>query len=114
MLNICSWKDINFDNLEKYDRLILTYLIKQEGMPDILGNRIKVLKRLKDNDESQYYIEYEKLCDYSDKFRETYPIELVLNLIQSTITNMNNYIIDINNSKLSDEEKALLLFVLPL
>lgn len=97
------------------DTLKLAYLIKKYGLPDDTELRTKILLNLNINNEDNYKIDYFKLCDCCDNFKNTYPfIEKVLPLIKDNISMKSNYIEEINQADISNEYKALLFFVLPL
>ena len=77
------------------DTLKLAYLIKKYGLPDDTELRTKILLNLNINNEDNYKIDYFKLCDCCDNMK-------------------SNYIEEINQADISNEDKALLFFVLPL
>lgn len=106
-----SFKDRDFTTI---DNLELVLGIKSHNMPEDAELRTKILTNFANDRDSQYKVEYEKLYNYSEDFRDRYPLDRVLHLIKTTITNMQNYIIDINHSNLSEEDKALLFFVIPM
>lgn len=106
-----TYKDID---MQETDNLELVLGIKKHGLPEDEALRTKILMAFANDRDNQYKLDYEKLYNYSESFREYYPLDKVLYLIKKTITNMQNYIIDINHSNLTDEEKALLFFVIPM
>lgn len=100
---------------KELDSLYLAYLVKEYGLPEDKEDRVKILLQLNKSGENIYKINYFKLCDCCKEFKDTYPfMERVLPLIQNNIKSQASYIEEINHSNLEDEEKALLLFVLPL
>lgn len=112
--SITFWDYYKDTDMQGVDNLELVLGIKKHGLPDDAELRIKILTNFANDRDNQYKLDYEKLYNYSESFREYYPLDKVLYLIKKTITNMQNYIIDINHSNLSDEDKALLFFVIPM
>ena len=108
------WAGIDINMIADKDVLMLALDIKTNGYPSNPVIRAAILNRFNKHSEGDYYLEYEKLCNYCSDFEEAYPLDKILYLIKATITNMQNYIIDINRSSLTNEEKALLYFVLPI
>lgn len=112
--SITFWDYYKDTDMQRVDNLELVLGIKKHGLPDDAELRTKILTNFANDRDNQYKLDYEKLYNYSESFREYYPLDKVLYLIKKTITNMQNYIIDINHSNLSDEDKALLFFVIPM
>lgn len=112
--SITFWDYYKDTDMQGVDNLELVLGIKKHGLPDDAELRTKILTNFANDRDNQYKLDYEKLYNYSESFREYYPLDKVLYLINKTITNMQNYIIDINHSNLSDEDKALLFFVIPM
>lgn len=112
--NSIFWDYYKDTDMQGVDNLELVLGIKKHGLPDDAELRTKILTSFANDRDNQYKLDYEKLYNYSESFREYYPLDKVLYLIKKTITNMQNYIIDINHSNLSDEDKALLFFVIPM
>lgn len=112
--SITFWDYYKDTDMQGMDNLELVLGIKKHGLPDDAELRTKILTNFANDRDNQYKLDYEKLYNYSESFREYYPLDKVLYLIKKTITNMQNYIIDINHSNLSDEDKALLFFVIPM
>lgn len=112
--NSTFWNFYKDTDMQGVDNLELVLGIKKHGLPDDAELRTKILTSFANDRDNQYKLDYEKLYNYSESFREYYPLDKVLYLIKKTITNMQNYIIDINHSNLSDEDKALLFFVIPM
>lgn len=112
--NSTFWDFYKDTDMQGVDNLELVLGIKKHGLPDDVNLRTKILTSFANDRDNQYKLDYEKLYNYSESFREYYPLDKVLYLIKKTITNMQNYIIDINHSNLSDEDKALLFFVIPM
>jgi hypothetical protein len=112
--SITFWDYYKDTDMQGVDNLELVLGIKKHGLPDDAELRTKILTNFANDRDNQYKLDYEKLYNYSESFREYYPLDKVLYLIKKTITNMQNYIIDINHSNLSDEDKALLFFVIPM
>lgn len=112
--SITFWDYYKDTDMQGVDNLELVLGIKKHGLPDDAELRTKILTNFTNDRDNQYKLDYEKLYNYSESFREYYPLDKVLYLIKKTITNMQNYIIDINHSNLSDEDKALLFFVIPM
>lgn len=112
--SITFWDYYKDTDMQGVDNLELVLGIKKHGLPDDAELRTKILTNFANDRDNQYKLDYEKLYNYSESFREYYPLDKVLYLIKKTIMNMQNYIIDINHSNLSDEDKALLFFVIPM
>lgn len=96
------------------DTLIATMAVRDFGLPDTENERASLLKILGKRRDSDYVVSYDSLCGCSEVFASTYPISLVTKLVQENVTAQNRYVEEIRTSmRLSEEEKALLLFALP-
>lgn len=105
-----DWKQI----LETDDTLVAAMAIRDYGLPESEQDRATLLKLLGKRRNGDYVISYDSLCGCSDVFASTYPINLITKLVQENVTSQNRYADEIRSSmRLSDEEKALLMFVLP-
>lgn len=105
-----EWDDL----LNKSIPIEIVMGISKFGIPGEEKQRIKMLKILSSRRPDQYPISYRLLSDSSKDFQEVYPTDKVLNLIYSCVTGKRNYAEEINHSALTEEEKALLFFVLPI
>ena len=112
--NIYSWDEIisSLDAICNLD--ILQTIAKTQALPTEMSNRAKLLNRLHILRAGDYPVTYEGMCTFSETFCRKYSKERVLTLIQQVIKGEQPYQMEINHSSLTEEEKALLLFVLPL
>lgn len=100
-------------SMDAVENLSVLQFLKQHGLPEEAGQRIQLLTRLNRIGEEDYPIEYGALCRYCPAFAETYSEERVLLLIQRAIKGEKPYPQEVSSAPLTDEEKALLYFVLP-
>ena len=106
--------DIFWDNYTADDSLQYLLSIKKQGMPSSAENRTSLLRAISNRTPGHYPITYEGMCQYSQEFAVLYSQERVLGLIRRCITGAKPFMEEIQSSDLSPEEKALLMFVLPL
>lgn len=105
------WKEA----LTKDDTLWAAMIIRDYGLPKKEETRTELLKILSKRRESDYAITYDAMCGCSKEFAQTYPINEIARLIRENVTAQNRYTEEIRSSvKLSEEQKALLLFALPI
>lgn len=105
-----NWKLI----LETDDTLQAAMAIRDLGLPANEDDRTELLTILGKRRQGDYAISYDSLCGCSDIFKTTYPIQMITRLIKENVTAKNHYAEEIRTSmRLSPEEKALLMFVLP-
>lgn len=105
-----DWKKI----IEEDDSVIIALSIRRMGLPESEEIRTKLLKILGRRGISDYPITYDGMIRYSECFREIYPKERIKDLIKECIMGEKPYQEEIRLSNLSEEEKALLFFVLPI
>ena len=105
-----DWSQI----LQSDDTLIAAMAVRDYGLPEKEEDRTLLLKILGKRRNGDYAISYDALCGCSEIFASTYPISLITKLIQENVTAQNRYAEEIHTSmRLTDEEKALLMFALP-
>ena len=112
--NESFWDTIADEKILNSDKLVLAVNLKKHGLPKDSHKRAVILHTLRSVSDNQYPINYEGMCVYLDEFEQLYSNERVINLIKSNLTGKQHYVTEINNSGLSEEEKELLLFVVPL
>lgn len=100
--------------IEENDSVIIALSIHKVGLPESEEIRTKLLKILGRRGMSDYPITYDGMIRYSECFRELYPKERIKDLIKECIMGEKPYQEEIRLSNLSEEEKALLFFVLPI
>lgn len=105
-----AWDSI----LEEKNTLKIALYIQKYGLPDLENERITMLKILGKRHPGEYPITYDGLINMSDEFNQKYSEEYVQDLLRQCITGQRNYIDEVRDSMLSEEEKALLFFVLPI
>lgn len=108
-----TWNEI-LSELEKISNLKILQILQKIGLPKTEKERTELLIRLNHFCEGDYPITYEGVCMFSNEFHDAYPKSHVISLIQHVITGAKPYPMEINHSNLSEEEKALLFFVLPM
>lgn len=86
----------------------------KNGLPEDASDRVKLLKILSNRSTTQYPITYDGMVICSEEFANMYPPELLSDLCKRCITGSRHYVEEINASDLSEEEKALLFFALPI
>ena len=101
-------------SMDTVENLSVLQFLKQHGLPEESDQRIQLLTRLNHIKEGDYPIEYGALCRYCPAFAETYSEERVLLLIQRAIKGEKPYPQEVSSAPLTEEEKALLYFVLPI
>lgn len=105
-----SWGPI----LEKEDTLYTAMMIRDYGMPEDENTRTLILRLLGRRHPGDYPIKFDDLCVCSTDFSNRYPDQVIENLVMENITSSERYEEQIRDSQtMTDEEKALLLFVLP-
>ena len=109
--NAKSWSELLSDDV---DKLYLLLKLKADGLPTNVEDRVTLLQRLSGRANGTYPIRYDDICRYSSEFAEVYSEERVLGLIQTCIMGRKSYDEEIRESSLSDEEKALLIMILPI
>lgn len=112
--NKSFWDTIADEKILNSDKLILAVNLKKHGLPKDSHKRAVILRGLRSISDGQYPINYEGMCAYFDEFEQFYSNERVISLIKNNLTGKQHYVTEINNSGLSEEEKELLLFVVPL
>lgn len=108
-----SWAEMQ-KNMNLLDNITLLQVLGECGMPGSEEERTALLVRLRVQRMGDYPVTYEGLCHYSESFLREYPKERVVGLIKRVITGANPYQMEINHASISDEDKALLLLVLPM
>lgn len=111
--NDYSWAEI-MPVIDTTDNIVILQTIQTNGLPASSEERAALLRRLRVRGLGDYPITYEGVCIFSDEFLDAYPKERVITLIQRTITGKQPYQMEINHANISEEEKALLFFVLPM
>lgn len=110
-LNEEEWDSV----LEKEDVLRTLMAIRDCGIPENENQRIRMLQILSRRRPGDYPVTYDGVCACCDQFETVYPIEDIVRMMQDNVTGINSYAEEIRMSlRLNEEEKALLLFVMPL
>ena len=95
------------------DVLYIISAIKKYGMPDDVGMRGRIFRRLNNRKADDYPVTYDGLKIYFPKLNEYYPEDTLAELVRK-FSMTGNYKINIANDKeLADDLKNLLLFILP-
>ncbi len=92
--------------------LLVAEAILKHGMPRTSEERARVLTALARRDDGQYPVEYAGMISASEDFRRLYDEDTVTALLRR-IPAGGDYSQQIYAATLTDEERALLLFVLP-
>ena len=92
--------------------LLVAEAILRHGMPKTSEERARVLTALARRDDGQYPVEYAGMISASEDFRRLYDEDTVTALLRR-IPAGGDYSQQIYAATLTDEERALLLFVLP-
>jgi hypothetical protein len=103
-----------FDLDASQGTLKMALQVKEHGLPALSEERAKVLRILGNRSLDQYPITYDGMISCSDTFRAVYPEEKMIGLVRKVITGAKPYMEEIRQSDLSEEEKALLYFALPM
>ena len=107
--------EYNWDKLlEERNLLKIALVIQEIGLPDDADIRTKILRVLSVRQEGSYPITYDGLVNACPSFAERYPMEYLENLLKSCITGARFYVEEIVSSNNTEEDKALMLFALPL
>lgn len=88
--------------------------VYQHGMPSETEQRILLLKAMSQRALTQYPITYDGILQCCPDFAQRYPQEYLSDLCKRCITGARHFTEDIRISDLTEEEKALLYFALPL
>lgn len=99
--------------LEFNDTLATAYAIKKHGLPDDPDMCTKILNNLRKRTPGQYPIDYQGMLQCSPAFEKKYNEEYVTRLIQENINNTGRIEEMVTYANITEEEKALLLLVLP-
>lgn len=105
-----SWTSV----LEEKNTLKIALFVQKYGLPNLENDRITMLKILSKRLPGEYPITYDGMLEISEEFCQKYSEEYVQNLLSQCITGQRNYVDEVRDSLLSEEEKALLFFVLPI
>lgn len=107
--------EYNWDKLlEERNLLKIALVIQEIGLPDDADIRTKILRVLSVRQEGSYPITYDGLVNACPSFAERYPMEYLEDLLKSCITGARFYVEEIVSSNNTEEDKALMLFALPL
>ena len=107
--------EYNWDKLlEERNPLKIALVIQEIGLPDDTDIRTKILRVLSVRQEGSYPITYDGLVNACPSFAERYPMEYLEDLLKSCITGARFYVEEIVSSNNTEEDKALMLFALPL
>ena len=96
------------------DTLKIALTIRDYGMPNNETQREELLKILSIRRPGDYPVSYDGMLECSENFASLYSIERTTTLIKDCIKGERSYMDEIRNSNLTGEEKALLMFVLPI
>lgn len=111
--NQYTWAEI-IPVIDETDTLILLQTLQCNGLPQSAEDRNALLTRFRIKHPGDYPVTYEGLCEFSEAFAMAYPKSFIIRLIQQVITGTQPYQMEINHADIYEEEKALLLFVLPM
>lgn len=112
---------LNQSMIETWENLIaseeplkIALAIKEIGMPADTQLRTRLLKILGLRRPGDYPITYDGMFICSESFASIYTEEYVSTLVAKVITGAKPYTEEIKEADITEEEKALLLFILPL
>lgn len=106
-----NWEQIILSNIS----LEAALAIMKHGLPNDTETRARLLQVLGNRCPGQYDIEYDSMIKCSEIFANVYPTERIQSLVESVIGGDGRPFMEIiNSANISNEEKALLLFVIPL
>ena len=100
-------------NQETSNLMLLLYLDKY-GLPEDTNERTRLLALFNRKNLNNYPLSYEAVCQYNEEFARKYNPEILTNLIRHSIFGQREYKEELMSSDLTNEEKAILLFALPL
>lgn len=100
-------------NQETSNLMLLLYLDKY-GLPEDTNERTRLLALFNRKTNGNYPLSYEAVCQYNEEFATKYNPEVLTNLIKHSIFGQREYKEELMDSDLTNEEKAILLFALPL
>lgn len=110
IVSLTDWNKL----LEEGNTLKIALAIQQIGLPNDEDIRTKILRKLSVRQEGVYPINYDGLINSCPDFANRYSMEYLENLLKSCITGERFYVEEIVTSNHTEEEKALMLFALPL
>lgn len=105
-----TWENL----ISSEEPLKIALAIKEIGMPADTQLRTRLLKILGLRRPGDYPITYDGMLICSESFASIYTEEYVSELIAKVITGAKSYTEEIKEADITEEEKALLLFILPL
>lgn len=98
--------------LQSRDTINIVTAIRDMGIPKSELQRVEMLHVLR-NPGKGLRISYDALCDFSESFREAYNFERIKELICKHIVGGSDYLLTLENSLATKEEKEIILFVFP-
>lgn len=105
-----TWENL----ISSEEPLKIALAIKEIGMPADAQLRTRLLKILGLRRPGDYPITYDGMLICSESFASLYTEEYVSALVAKVITGAKSYTEEIKEADITEEEKALLLFILPL
>lgn len=100
--------------IETRDGLRIALAVRDSGMPESSLQREAILRIFSTRKPGEYPIVYRSMVECSERFATMYDENRVIKLVRDHITGSRSYVEDIKDSNLSGEEKALLMFYLPM
>ena len=95
--------------------LYAVLMVEKHGWPSKEEDRINMLKLLGRKLPTDYPIKYEDMYEFSESFRIQYPFEMLEGLVQECFSGEKSYKESLASCQtISEEERALLNFALPL
>lgn len=94
------------------DTINIVTAIRDLGIPKQEIQRYEMLKVLR-NPGRGLRISYDALCDFSESFMEAYNFERIKELVCKHITGGSDYLLTLENSTATKEEKEIIKFVFP-
>ena len=111
-------KHSTFDKWEELasseDTLRIALAIREYGMPNEEQLRASILRILSLRRPGEYPVTYDGLAECSESFATLYSKERVLELIKRCSTNDGTIYENIRHADLTEEERSLMLLVLPI
>jgi len=100
--------------LEERCTLDIAKALGTYGVPLDKQQRVQMLKILNAKEPGQYRITWEHLITYSPDFAEKYGWDKYMEIAKEKNLGRGDYLVEVESNGLTEEEKALVLFIFPL
>lgn len=105
-----QWKNILDDGCT----LFIAKALKDIGVPEDINQRIKMLRILNTVSKDQFYVSWEYLTMYSESFNAVYGWEQYMELAERKNLGKTDYLLEIEQNGLTEEEKAFVRYIFPI